>query len=93
MQKIIVLVVLALQYVSSDRAYEGECPAITPMPNFNMAKVSFSTILYRIDLIYFKCDKNSFKCDKNDQFDCQLIEVNCILSESLASLNWLAWNQ
>lgn len=39
MKKIILLVVLALGYVTSDRVYESECPEVTPMHDFDMNKV------------------------------------------------------
>lgn len=38
--KLMVLVVLAFGYVNSDRIYESECPAVTPMQDFDMQRVS-----------------------------------------------------
>lgn len=40
MKKLMVLVVLAFGYVNSDRIYESECPAVTPMQDFDMQRVS-----------------------------------------------------
>lgn len=41
MQNIILLVVFAFSYVTSDRVYTSECPVVVPMPDFNMKKVRY----------------------------------------------------
>lgn len=41
MQKLTLLVILAISCATSDRIYEDECPAVTPMPDFDMQKVKF----------------------------------------------------
>lgn len=35
------VVILTVGYASSDRIYETECPAVTPMPDFDMKRVKF----------------------------------------------------
>lgn len=39
MEKIILLVVLAFHCVSAHKIYEDECPAVDPMPEFDITKV------------------------------------------------------
>lgn len=39
MKTIILFVVLAFGYVTSDRVYESECPEVTPLPDFDMNRV------------------------------------------------------
>lgn len=39
MKKIVLLVAVAIACVESDRVYESECPAVTPMSDFDMQRV------------------------------------------------------
>lgn len=55
MKKIILLVVLALGYVTSDRVYESECPEVTPMHDFDMNKVR---VVFNEMKLHFQFEKN-----------------------------------
>lgn len=39
MEKFLLLLVLLFHSAKTDRFYESECPAIKPMPNFDMNRV------------------------------------------------------
>lgn len=52
MDKLILLVVLTFHYVSAHQIYENECPAVTPMPDFDIEKVRVLTIFVLLCLCY-----------------------------------------
>lgn len=47
MRKILLLVILALGHVISDRVYESECPEVTSMQDFDMTRVSLIVEIFK----------------------------------------------